>query len=86
MRKLTTIVSTLSAVITLAACQPAAKEEAAVSETTEAPAVTEAAPDAEVPAAADAAKEGEAADAPADTTAEPDAAGSEHTGGIKVGQ
>ena len=88
MRKLTITASTVAAIITLSACQPAAKEEPAAPETTEAPtAATEASPMAEVPATEDAAKAGETMDPAADNTAaKPGEAGTEHTGGIKVKQ
>ena len=86
MRKFTLIASTVATTMLLAACQPAAKEEAAAPEATEtAPVTTEAAPATEAPAAADAATADVTAAAPTtDAAAKPK--GEEHTGGIKVVQ
>lgn len=84
MRKLMILAATT---IALSACQPAAKEDAAAPEATETvTAEPEAAPAADAMAPADAAKAAEAA-APADeAAAATDTKGTEHTGGIKVGQ
>lgn len=85
MRKLTVIAYSVATTILLAACQPAAKEEAAAPEATEvAPVVTETAPVAEAPA--DAAKVDETAAMSSDEAAATETKGTEHTGGIKVGQ